>query len=187
LRIETNLIDIIDKAANVCTSGDLKLFNLGSLLIVHKASGRHVHLRPSDNKLTIFAADKCENTAQYFTFETSGAGYYFIKSLYSGQVLTVQKYKEEKIEIDLKDQPCSFGCYNHTDATIDVFWVNFENVEVLYLSILPGMMYQQPSYTGHSWVARSAGTKVSEYSVSKKKRMAREHFYTKISVLSRPE
>ncbi len=45
---------------------------------------------------------------------------------------------------------------NHTDRIVNVYWINYDCTEELYMTLGPGKSYSQDSFVTHPWVVRDA-------------------------------
>ena len=68
-----------------------------------------------------------------------------------------EKLRKEKSQRE-ETKAHTFRAYNHTAASVRVYWINFEGNEVQYANLEPGMAFGQNSFTGHKWVARSGAS-----------------------------
>ncbi|GAA2969852.1 VHL beta domain-containing protein [Actinokineospora diospyrosa] len=44
---------------------------------------------------------------------------------------------------------------NHATTPLNIYWLTFEGDEKLYQTLAPQATYDQPTYVGHIWIART--------------------------------
>ncbi len=54
--------------------------------------------------------------------------------------------------------------------TVNVYWLNNQNVETLYITLTPTTFYTQTTYLGNQWIVRnSSGTLIKKFIIGQGK------------------